>query len=165
MSEAELRRELEGCRRAAFGWALHCCGGDRDEALGLLQTSYLKVLDGRARFRAESSLQTWLFALIRNTALDQRRSWWRLFQSKCEIEDRPSESEVMLDERASEVERAIATLPQRQREVLHLVFYQELTLATAAQFMGVSVGSARTHYERAKAKLRPLLREYQTVRV
>jgi RNA polymerase sigma-70 factor (ECF subfamily) len=51
----------------------------------------------------------------------------------------------------------MARLPERQRQVLHLVFYQDLTIAQAADVMGVSLGTARTHYERGKKRLRELL--------
>jgi DNA-directed RNA polymerase specialized sigma24 family protein len=38
-----------------------------------LQIAYLKILEGKARFDGRSSLKTWLFAIIRRTALEQRR--------------------------------------------------------------------------------------------
>jgi RNA polymerase sigma-70 factor (ECF subfamily) len=64
---------------------------------------------------------------------------------------------VIRAETSRELITAVDTLPTRQREVLYLVFYQDLSIAAAAEVMGVSVGSARTHYERGKARLRELL--------
>jgi RNA polymerase sigma factor (sigma-70 family) len=53
-------------------------------------------------------------------------------------------------------------LPTRQREVLQLVFYHELSIAEAAEVMVVSLGSARQHYERGKKRLRQQLSEVMT---
>src|SRR5207247_9042104 len=50
MSPEALERELDHLHPAAFGWALACCAGDRAAAEDALQASYLKILDGRARF-------------------------------------------------------------------------------------------------------------------
>jgi RNA polymerase sigma factor (sigma-70 family) len=62
-------------------------------------------------------------------------------------------------ESARALNAALEQLPDRQREVLHLVFYQDMSIAEAAEVMEISVGSARTHYERGKARLRALLED------
>jgi RNA polymerase sigma factor (sigma-70 family) len=55
------------------------------------------------------------------------------------------------------IERLLAGLSARQRDVLRLVFCHDLTIQEAAQVMGVSLGSARVHYERGKERLRKAL--------
>lgn len=161
MEEEELRSELEGHHPAAYGWALHCCGRNPGDAEDVLQTAYVKILGGRARFNGGSSFRTWLFAVIRNTAVDQQRSWWRrlLRESGWSAQQRGAPGDARLDAPADyvELENAMMQLSNRQREVLHLTFYQGMTVEEAAEVMSVSVGSARTHYERGKARLRSLL--------
>ncbi|MDE0164138.1 MAG: RNA polymerase sigma factor [Bryobacterales bacterium] len=161
MEEEELRSELEGHHPAAYGWALHCCGRNPGDAEDVLQTAYVKILGGRARFNGGSSFRTWLFAVIRNTAADQQRSWWRrlLRESGWSAQQRGAPGDARLDAPADyvELENAMMQLSNRQREVLHLTFYQGMTVEEAAEVMSVSVGSARTHYERGKARLRSLL--------
>ena len=76
MDESALPGELERMHPASFGWALWCCNHRREEAEEVLQTTYLKILEGTARFDGKSSLRTWLFAVIRRTAMERRRRQW-----------------------------------------------------------------------------------------
>src|SRR5216117_3592526 len=76
MSKARLEAELAEMHPASFGWALGCCNGNRGEAEEVMQATYLKVLDGSARFDGASSFKTWLFAVIRRTAAERRRRRW-----------------------------------------------------------------------------------------
>ena len=73
MTPSEIEVELERLHPAGFAWALACCCWNREDALDVLQTSYLKLLDGRARFGGQSSFKTFLFGVIRHTASEERR--------------------------------------------------------------------------------------------
>ena len=153
-----LERQLAELHPKSFGWAVACCHYRRVEAEDVLQTSYLKVLSGRARFDGRSSFKTWLFGVIRRTAAEARRRRFlhRLFLSRLERFGARAEA---APEQSSEpaVVLLLRQLAPRQHEVLELVFYQDLSISEAAAVMGVSVGSARIHYERGKKNLRELL--------
>src|SRR4026207_297386 len=159
MEIAELKAELERLHQASFGWALSCCRHNRAEAEEVLQTVYLKILQGKAVYRGESKLQTWLFAVIRKTAITERRKQWLrtlILSSRDEPCSQP-EIEFERSEMQRRFQQALTRLPARQRETLHLVFYQDLSLSEAAEVMNISIGSARRHYERGKKRLREAL--------
>lgn len=164
---SELRAFLEQYHSESYGWALACCSRDPLQAEEVLQTVYLKVLEGKARFDGKSSFKTWLFAVIRKTAASEYR--WNAFRRlqfiRFEESDEREIQKENLDETLdrSEIQtlllRALAALSKRQREILHLVFYQGLSIAEAAKVIGISTGAARTHYERGKKRLRQWLQE------
>lgn len=155
-----LREEVSALHAASFGWAMSLCGRDRAVAEDVLQLAYEKILRGTARWDGRSAFRTWLFGVIRLTALRERRRRWlgalAGLAPSSEPRTRDSvapEAVAALSERAKAVRGALGVLPARQREVVHLVFYEGLSIAEAAAVMGVSVGSARQHYERGKARL------------
>src|SRR5712691_11804447 len=73
VDDAGLRSALEAHHGESYGWALSCCRRRRDEAENVLQLVYVKVLSGKAVFDGKSSFKTWLFAVIRKTAPQERR--------------------------------------------------------------------------------------------
>ena len=161
MEIAELKAELEKLHQASFGWALSCCRHNHSEAEEVLQMVYLKILQGKACFRGECKLQTWLFAVIRKTAIGERRKHVVRMLKSIAVSNSTSDAQPEVKLERSEMQQrfhqALAGLPVRQRETLHLVFYQDLSLSEAAEVMNISVGSARRHYERGKKRLREAL--------
>lgn len=158
---AHIDDEIARHHTAAFGWALACCKWDQSVAEDVLHNAYLKIIDGRARFAGGSSFRTFLFGVIRNTATEERRrrvvrQVWPLSITSPLIEANGT-LQIERDETSKALILALNELSPRQREVLSLVFYHDLTIAEAAQIMQVSIGSARVHYERGKEALRRLL--------
>ena len=159
-----LEEEIERCLPRLFGWARALVGGDVAEAEDVLQTAILRILRGEARFAGRSAFPSWAFGVVRNVASERRRRGWlrdRLLRRwlRPAAEDPAPEPGERLDQtrRAKRFRAALGELSTRQREILHLVFYEEMTIAEAAAVIGVGAGSARTHYERGKARLRALL--------
>jgi len=167
-----LAPQIEGLHADAFGWALHCCRHDSALAEDVLQEAYAKLAHGRVRHEGAGAFKTWWFGVIRLTALEELR---RLGREKSRLlsflQDwlpggfltadaglQPG-LQIELDEEAARIRRLLGQLPARQGEALHLVFYQEMTVAEAAAAMRVSVGSARQHYERGKRRLRELFEQ------
>ena len=161
MSSVELEQQIAALHPASFAWALACTRWNTHEAEEVLQSVYLSILEGRARFDGRASFKTWLFAVVRNMAarakgrrwLEERAPWKLLGGSSSGVVVDP----VLTEERGARVRHALGTLPARQREVLDLVFFHEMTVEQAAEVMEVSTGTARTHYHRGKLRLLELL--------
>jgi RNA polymerase sigma-70 factor (ECF subfamily) len=171
MNRRELEAQLERLHLDSFGWALSCCGHDETEAEDVLQTTYLKIVTGKARYEGRSSFRTWVFGVIRRTAQELSRRariegerMIRLVRD--DLEDPSAERpdrELGRADAARNLAQAMRRLSERQREILHLVFYQDLSIKEAAEVMEISLGSARTHYQRGKVRLKDLLGEDENV--
>jgi RNA polymerase sigma-70 factor, ECF subfamily len=166
MDDSELRTLLEKHHSAAFGWAMSCCGRNSADAEDVLQTVYVKILEGKARYNGKAQFKTWLFSVIRKTAAEvHRRNMFRRLKlmdflpGALSAKKTNAADQMESDQMQTRLTDALATLSKRQREVLHLIFYEDFSLSEAADVMNIYVGSARTHYERGKKRLRLWMEE------
>ena len=164
MPPPDLEQQIAALHPASFAWALACTRWNASEAEEALQSAYLAIFEGRARFDGRSAFKTWLFAVVRNMAArGRRRRWveermpWRWASTGREAQHAGPLDALASEERGARVRRALGQLATRQREVLDLVFFHELTVEEAAAVLGVSPGTARVHYHRGKLGLLALL--------
>lgn len=140
-----------------YGWSLSRCGYDYAAAEDLMQQAYVEVLSGRARFDNKSSLKTFLFGVVQNLARSRFRKAAIRLRLIRTYATRPDELPAPVDDadvrEMREVWQAVESLPARQRDITELVFCREMTIEQAAAVMGVTVGTARVHYDRAKKSL------------
>lgn len=104
----------------------------------------------------------WLFGVARRTLFRYRRTWTRRFavadRLREHLETRP---ETAVDRGvAVDVEKALATLPHTDREIIRLVHWDGFTLAEAASILGMRPAATRMRYGRARARLRVELEAY-----
>jgi RNA polymerase sigma-70 factor (ECF subfamily) len=149
------RQALEALHGELFGWALSRCGYDDSVAEDLMQQAYVEILSGSARFENKSSLKTFMFGVVQNLARSRfrrRNTRLRVVDSYSAGQERSTGLQVP-DSNLKRVWEAVESLPQRQRDITELVFIRDMTIEEASNVMGVSVGTGRVHYDRAKKSL------------
>ena len=163
MRTDELQHKLAELHSDSYAWAIRCCAGDQYMAEEVLQDSYLKALRKIKAFKGQASFKTWLFSIIRYTSIDHAKA--KVKHRTIQVEEvsnsigshHPTE-EISEGKALSAVFReALDELSPKQRRILHLVFYQACSISEAAEIMDIQLGTARTHYERGKSRLRQLL--------
>jgi RNA polymerase sigma-70 factor (ECF subfamily) len=141
--------------------------GSVEAAEDVAHDCFLSLIKDPRRFDAtRASLRTYIYAAARNLAAKRYNSLGR----ETGIEELAGEPQVtdshgpmarVLDnELASEVERAIASLPPLQREALVLFEYDELSLAEIAAVVGADANTVKARLFRAREKLRARLDRY-----
>lgn len=150
-----------------FRFALSLTRRDQEEALDIVQQTYMEVLEGRADLASARNPKAFMLGIVRRVAASHHRRksiWARILRLELSAKLALAPRATPLDDVAHEqltnrIHRAMTDLPARQLEVASLVFLEDLTVEDAAKVMGVSVGTARTHYHRAKKRLSELLEE------
>ena len=150
------RLALEAIHSQVFGWALSRSNFQQAIAEDLVQQAYVELLTGKARFDGESSLKTFMFSVVQNLARNRYRriaSRMRLLKTAGEEFGTVVVQPVEPGE-SSGVWEAVRELPRRLRDVVELMFCRDMTIEEASRVMGVSTGTGRVHYDRAKKALK-----------
>ena len=151
------RSALEAIHDQVFGWALSRCNYEQVVAEDLVQQAYMELLTGKARFDGRASLQTFVFAVVQNLARSRFRRRARHLQLTQEAMPQVAVTMPIEPDSNEEVWRAVQSLPPRQRDIVELVFCRDLTIEEASKVMGISTGTGRVHYDRAKRTLKERL--------
>jgi RNA polymerase sigma-70 factor, ECF subfamily len=143
-----------------LGWALRFVErlvGARADAEDLVQTAFLRVWQGAARWEPDARFSTWFYRVLHNLCMDHFRA--RRAPSEALDEDLPDpdptgEDHVAGTQRSARVQAALAALPARQRAAIVLCYYEERSQAEAAALLGVSEGALESLLSRGRASLR-----------
>jgi RNA polymerase sigma-70 factor (sigma-E family) len=137
----------------------HLLVGDPHRAEDLLQTALTKAYVHWDRIRHQDAARGYVRKILANTAT----SWWRRKSSREQpveripevgVPDRSGESDA-----AEEIWSYLSQLPKRQRTVLVLRFYEDMSEAAVADVLGISRGTAKSSASRGLARLRELMGE------
>ncbi len=132
---------------------------DHDDTNDLLQNTFIKVWNHLDGFREDSQLYTWLYRVATNECLGflkQKRK--RFFLPIADVESELSEklvrNEVLnADKLELKLQQAILSLPEKQRIVFNLRYYDEMKYEEMSAVLGTSVGALKASYHHAAAKV------------
>ena len=135
--------------------------GNRSEAEDIVQDAFtrlwLKAPDWQP---GGAQVSTWLYRVVVNLCLDRKRKpRSESIEAAAQIVDPTPRSDdlMLMAERQQRVQRAVATLPDRQRAALALCHFEELSNAEAAAILEINVGALESLLVRARRSLRDLL--------
>jgi RNA polymerase sigma-70 factor, ECF subfamily len=133
--------------------------GNADQADDLVQETLVKAWKNRASFAPGTNLKAWLFTILRNTFLSERR------KRKFEVHDSEGKLAQQLSVKGAQsghmdlldFSKAFAKLPEEQREALILVGAEGFAYEEAAAMCNCAVGTIKSRVNRARVKLTELL--------
>jgi RNA polymerase sigma-70 factor (ECF subfamily) len=136
---------------------------DHDDASDVVQNTFIKVFGGMASFRSDSKLFTWIYRIATNEALSflkkkRRRIFLPLLDIEKDLSDKLSTDPlVSADKIQLKLQRAILTLPEKQRIVFNLRYYEELPYEEMSLILGTSEGALKASYHHAYKKIEKYL--------
>ena len=171
MIDSELiARALVSQDQAAFGelvqrhqsvvrhFLRHLARGDAALADDLAQETFVNAWRSLARFQGRSSFSTWVLGIAHNQWRNARR-----LQRTLPIEPQhldtlePTPSPAPLSDLRADLSRALSSLGSEEQIALHLCYQQGFSHSEISEILDWPLGTVKTHLNRGKEKLRPLL--------
>lgn len=137
---------------------------DSNDTDDVLQNVFIKAWRGLPAFREDASLGTWLYRIASNesiTFINRKRKFLFIpLQSQESYLNQKLEADSMVDYEKGEkqFQQAVAGLPEKQRLVFNMKFYEEMTYEEISAITGTSVGALKASYHHATKKIESQIR-------
>lgn len=151
---------IESYREAIY-WHIRRLVVRHDDAEDVMQECFINVYRYIDNFKGGSSLKTWIYKIATNEAIrhcTKRRLTMDSYDEKSRlVELFSSEEEVDFDSAQAMLQKAVLSLPEKQRIVFNLRYFEEMTYEQIAEVTGSSVATLKTNYHYASGKIREFI--------
>lgn len=136
---------------------------DHDDTDDVLQNTFVKIYRALPSFKGESKLFTWMYRIATNEALSfirERAKRNGIRSSEYldkKVENLRADSYFEGDEIALKLQKAVAALPEKQRLVFQLKYFEDLKYEEIADITGTTVGALKASYHHAVKKIEQLI--------
>ena len=142
--------------------------GDADLAESITQDCFLKAYNGRASFRGDCAINTWLTSIAMNLIRDQQRlqkfRFWRQARATAidvteaanflPSHESSPERTLLIAEQSKQVQAALENLSPNQKMIFMMRFAEEMDLAEIAETIHMPINTVKTHLHRALKSVR-----------
>ncbi|MCK0189264.1 RNA polymerase sigma factor [Arenibacter sp. F20364] len=138
---------------------------NHDDTDDVLQNTFIKVFRNIDGFKGDSKLYSWMYRIATNEAL----SFLKSKSQKLKINNEQLMNKVVEDLRADvyfegdeiqlKLQMAIATLPEKQKLIFNMKYFQELKYEEISEILETSVGGLKASYHLASKKIEAFLKE------
>jgi len=146
-------------------WQIRKIVLDHDDADDVLQNTMVKVWKSLANFRSDSELYTWLYRIATNEALSfLKQKKKKTFAPWVDAEEQMVERLVadpwfQGDEIQLKLQAAILRLPEKQRIVFNMKYFDQVKYEDMSKILGTSVGALKASYHHAVKKIESMLKD------
>ena len=136
---------------------------DREDALEIVQETFMRVYEKIGSYRPDHSLQSWIYRLAYNLCVDHYRKYAKKRKLEDDFDSVPERHLASADncqagwesrQTAEAIDRAVEKLSWKQKEVFSLKYRQGMKLRQVAEIMAVSLGTVKTLHHRALKRIR-----------
>ncbi len=139
---------------------------DHDDTDDILQNVFIKAFNGLANFREDSRIFTWLYRIATNeciTFLNSKKK--RFFIPLVDVENQLSQnlendSYFNGDRIQMRLQQAILTLPEKQRLVFNMKYFEDMKYDDMSEILGTSVGALKASYHHAVKKIEEFMKRF-----
>ncbi len=156
-----LEKTLERYQRSVYKAAFSVCRNAAD-AEDIAQETFLAYYKNNRDFNDEDHIKAWLIKVAINKARNMAVSFWK--KQRIDIPDfeawlRENQSEYQNELQNRDVLKAVMELPEKQRIVIHLFYYEGYKAREIAKLLDMKEGSIRVQLHRGRRMLREKLQE------
>ena len=140
-------------------WQIRRIVVSHEDANDILQNTFLKAWNGLSSFHGDSKLITWLSRIAINESLDFIRKQKNSVMASTDDEDSGLANQLMADEyfdgdeTEAQLQEAISGLPEVQRAVFNMRYYEEMKYSEMSKILGTSEGALKASYHIAVKKI------------
>lgn len=139
---------------------------NHEDADDTLQNTLVKIYKSLAKFRQDSSLYTWLYRIATNESINTLNKQKKLnlysLEDKEDYIDQQLESDPYFNgnEAQKQLQKAIQALPEKQRLVFNMKYFDEMKYEDMSKILGVTTGALKASYHHAVKKIEEMLKEH-----